>query len=78
MPVDSDLWGLIRERALVDSAARAQGRLVGRPPVMTAGKFQTAQAFMQDPSLSNAHICQGGGVSSTTLYRYLTPEGKLR
>ena len=67
---------LIRERALAGSAAaRARGRLGGRPRVMTADKLQMAQALMQDPSpLFIAHICQAVGVGSTTLYRYLTPE----
>ena len=37
--------------------------------------FQTAQALLQGPSLSN--ICQIVGISRNTLYRYLTPEGEL-
>ena len=45
---------------------------------MTADRLQTAQTLMQDPLLSIAHICQTVGVSSTTLYRYLTPDGKRR
>ena len=64
--------GLIRERAEAGAAAaRARGRMGGRPRVLTPEKLQTAQALMRDPSISVAQVCRTVGVSRRTLYRHL-------
>jgi DNA invertase Pin-like site-specific DNA recombinase len=70
---------LIRERAAAGAAAaRARGRLGGRPRALTPKKLSTAQALMRDPSISVAQICRTVGVSRRTLYRHLAPDGSLR
>ena len=61
--------GLIRERPLT-----------GQPP---PGNDGGQAADGADPhagplALSITHICQAVGVSSTTLYRFLTPQGEQR
>ena len=71
--------GLIRERAEAGAAAaRARGRLGGRPRALTAEKMRTAQALMRDPSISVAQVCRTVGISRRTLYRHLTPDGERR
>ena len=71
--------GLIRERAEAGAAAaRARGRMGGRPRALTPDKMRTAQALMRDPSLTVAQVCRTVGVSRRTLYRHLTPDGQPR
>lgn len=70
---------LIRERTRAGLvAARARGRVGGRPRAMTPEKIRAAARLMSDPSLSIDEICRSVGVSRTTLYRYVTPEGAVR
>lgn len=62
---------LIRERTRAGlKAARARGRLGGRPPSLSPDKQRAAQALRDDPSQSVAQICQALGLSRSTFYRY--------
>ena len=70
---------LIRERTMAGlRAARARGRLGGRPRQMTTEKIKMAASLMKDTSVSVPEICQTLNVSRTTLYRYVAPNGALR
>jgi DNA invertase Pin-like site-specific DNA recombinase len=70
---------IIRERTMAGlRAARARGRLGGRPKQMTAGKIKMAAQLMQDRNASVTEICRTLGVSRTTLYRYVSPSGEIR
>ena len=63
---------LIRERTQAGlSAARARGRLGGRPAVMTPQKAQTARQLYDEGKLTMSEIAQVVGVSRATLYRHL-------
>lgn len=66
---------LIRERTQAGlAAARARGRLGGRPKVQaldTPKKVGLAQALYNDKNTSIADICRTLKVSRATLYRYL-------
>ncbi len=53
-------------------AARARGRMGGRPKKLgTGGKIAMAQALYDDKTHSVADICKTLGISRTTLYRYI-------
>ena len=55
-------------------AARAQGRLGGRPPGLSPQAKITAvaaEALYKDKSLSISEICDKLGISKPTLYKYL-------
>ncbi len=53
-------------------AARARGRMGGRPKKLaTGGKVAMAQALYDDKTHSVADICKTLGISRTTLYRYI-------
>jgi DNA invertase Pin-like site-specific DNA recombinase len=63
---------IIRERTIAGlSAARARGRLGGRPPVMDARKVKMARALLADPQSSVVDVCATLQVSKATLYRHL-------
>jgi DNA invertase Pin-like site-specific DNA recombinase len=63
---------IIRERTQAGlSAARARGRLGGRPRVLDEKKFAMAKALLKDQNNSIADICETLKVSRATLYRYL-------
>lgn len=66
---------LIRERTQAGlTAARARGRVGGRPRVEALNnpqKVQLAKVLYEDKRNSIADICRTLGVSRTTLYRYL-------
>lgn len=62
---------LIRERTLAGlAAARARGRVGGRPPTMTGHKLAAARALLADGQ-SVASAAAAVGVSRRTLYRHL-------
>lgn len=62
---------LIRERTLAGlSAARARGRMGGRPRVISRAKERQIQRLMADTSLGIDEIVEETGVSRSTLYRY--------
>jgi len=70
---------LIRERTMAGlRAARARGKLGGRPKGMTPDKVKMATHLMKDPNVSAQEICRMLGVSRTTLYRYISPNGEVR
>ncbi len=64
---------VIRERTQAGlAAARARGRMGGRPKKLgTGGKIAMAQALYDDKTHSIADICKTLGISRTTLYRYI-------
>ncbi len=63
---------LIRERTQAGLlAARACGKLGGRPRALDPRKVQIAQALYQDKSNVIADICRTLRISRATLYRYL-------
>ena len=63
---------IIRDRTMAGlKAARARGRVGGRPRIMDSGKLKLAKTLMNENSRSVAEICEILGVSKATLYRYL-------
>lgn len=67
---------LIRERTNAGlKAARARGRLGGRPPKLTTKQIEMAQRLLNDPAVSVAEVCRTLQVSRSTLYRYC-PQSK--
>jgi DNA invertase Pin-like site-specific DNA recombinase len=70
---------LIRERTIAGlQSARSRGRVGGRKPRMTPAKIKLAQAVMGQPETVVADLCKELGVSRQTLYRHVSPDGKLR
>ncbi|WP_436664514.1 recombinase family protein (plasmid) [Alicyclobacillus acidoterrestris] len=69
---------IIRERTNAGlNAARARGRLGGRPRAMDEKKVQMAKRLLSDPSNSIDDVCKILQVSRTTLYRYVRPNSKI-
>ncbi len=67
---------LIRERTHAGlAAARARGRLFGRPRALDQAQAQMAQALYNDKRHSVAEICRTLHVSRATVYRYLKTAG---
>jgi DNA invertase Pin-like site-specific DNA recombinase len=65
----------LKERTLEGlAAARARGKVGGRPKVMSASDVKAALAMLRDQSISVGDVAEKLGVSRTTLYRSL-PEG---
>jgi len=63
---------LIRERTLAGlTAARARGRVGGRPRLLDAKKIDTARRLLGDPNQSISEVARLLGVSRATLYRVL-------
>ncbi len=63
---------LIQERTHAGlRAARARGRLGGRPKALTASKQQRAVELYQEKRLSVKEICHMTGISKPTLYAYV-------
>lgn len=70
---------LTRERTMAGlAAARARGRVGGRPPKMTPSKVRLAMASMGKPETKVGDLCREIGVSRQTLYRFVSPDGTLR
>ena len=66
---------LIRERTNAGlTAARARGRIGGRPTVMTPDKLHAARRMYDQRELTVAQIATVLGVSRNTVYRALTIE----
>jgi DNA invertase Pin-like site-specific DNA recombinase len=60
---------LVRERTLAGlAAARARGRIGGRPALLDAKRRQAALAMMRNRDMSVAEISRHFGVSRSTLY----------
>jgi DNA invertase Pin-like site-specific DNA recombinase len=67
---------IIRERTRAGlAAARARGRVGGRPPALTAADLAAARALLGDPEITVAQAAKRLGVASSTLYRHL-PGGR--
>jgi DNA invertase Pin-like site-specific DNA recombinase len=63
---------LIRERTHAGlAAARARGRLFGRPKVLTAQQVKQLRSLAEDERNTVGEICQTLGISRATFYRYL-------
>ena len=70
---------LILKRTMAGlEAARAQGRKGGRRPMMDERKIALDSKLMGDREVSIPEVCEAVGVSRSTLYRYLTPDGTPR
>ena len=70
---------VIRERTMAGlEAARARGRKGGRRPTMDEKKIALAARLMSDREVPIAEVCGAVGVSRSTLYRYLKPDGTPR
>lgn len=68
---------LIRERTQAGlKAARARGRLGGRPPKLNPKQIEMARKLMADTTLSVSEICRTMQISRATLYRYC-PQSRL-
>ncbi|GEO81531.1 recombinase family protein [Pararhodospirillum oryzae] len=64
--------GIIRDRTRAGlEAARARGRVGGRPPALTAKDLTVAKALLRDPDISVEEVARRLGVASSTLYRHL-------
>jgi DNA invertase Pin-like site-specific DNA recombinase len=64
---------LIRERTNAGlKAARARGRMGGRPKALSDKQQQQARALVKDPSLSIGEICKTLRISRSTFYRYVS------
>ena len=67
---------IIRERTKAGlTAARARGRLGGRPPALTEQDLQQARALLKDPEITVEQVASRLGVGAATLYRHL-PGGR--
>ncbi len=63
---------LIRERTMAGlQAARARGRLGGRPKALDAKKIKRLRAMHKDNNISVKEACEVLGIGKTTFYRYL-------
>ncbi|MDN5247496.1 MAG: recombinase family protein [Candidatus Cardinium sp.] len=70
---------LIRERTIAGlAAARARGRKGGRKLAISKVQLSLAQAAMENKKTNVNDLCKELGISRTTLYRYLNPNGALR
>jgi DNA invertase Pin-like site-specific DNA recombinase len=70
---------LIRERTKAGlTAARARGRVGGRPRKVTPATLKMAMAALADPQ-SNAHdVARRLGITRTTLYTYVNGDGSVK
>src|SRR4051812_46435429 len=63
---------LIRERTHAGlAAARARGRLFGRPRRLTSRQIKQLRSLARDERTTVGEICQTLGISRATYYRYL-------
>jgi DNA invertase Pin-like site-specific DNA recombinase len=70
---------LIRERTRAGlAAARARGRLGGRPRKMTKEALRMAMSAMADPKSNASEVARRLGMTTTTLYAYVNGDGSLK
>jgi DNA invertase Pin-like site-specific DNA recombinase len=70
---------LIRERTRAGlAAARARGRLGGRPRKMTQATLRMAMAALAAPQSKAREIARRLGMTTTTLYEYVNGDGSLK
>jgi DNA invertase Pin-like site-specific DNA recombinase len=68
--------GIIRERTRAGlDAARARGKVGGRPRTIGEAEIRQAQALLRDSEIRVADVAKRLGVSEATLYRHL-PGGR--
>jgi DNA invertase Pin-like site-specific DNA recombinase len=69
--------GIIRERTNAGlAAARARGRLGGRPKKLNDGKAALVRKMYESKQHTGSEICDALRISRATLYRYVRPESK--
>jgi DNA invertase Pin-like site-specific DNA recombinase len=69
---------LISERTTAGlTAARARGRIGGRPKALTPRQIRIAQALYDDPKNSIKEICRTLKISKATFYRHVKPREPL-
>ncbi len=70
---------LIRERTNAGlAAARARGRLGGRPRKMTLETLKMAMAAMADPKSNASEVAKRLDITTTTLYAYINGDGSVK
>ena len=70
---------LIRERTNAGlAAARARGRLGGRPRKMTLETLKMAMTAMSDPKTNASEVAKRLGITTTTLYTYVNGDGSVK
>jgi DNA invertase Pin-like site-specific DNA recombinase len=70
---------LIRERTKAGlMAARARGRVGGRPRKMTATTLKLAMTAMADPASNPKEVAGQLGMTTATLYAYVNGDGSLK
>ena len=70
---------LIRERTRAGlAAARARGRLGGRPRKMTIETLKMAMAAMSDRNSRAFEVAKRLGITTTTLYHYVNGDGSVK
>jgi DNA invertase Pin-like site-specific DNA recombinase len=70
---------LIAERTRAGlTAARARGRLGGRPRKMDRATLRVAMAAMADPKAKAAEVARRLGITTTTLYAYVNGDGTVK
>jgi DNA invertase Pin-like site-specific DNA recombinase len=70
---------LIRERTMEGlEAARVRGRKAVAKPVMDEKKPALASAMLKNREIPRKEVCEAVGVSRSTLYRHLEPDGSAR
>jgi DNA invertase Pin-like site-specific DNA recombinase len=68
---------LNRERTMTGlRAARARGRVGGRPRALSEEELPQVQTLMENPDISTRQICERFEISKATLYRYVGPNGE--
>jgi DNA invertase Pin-like site-specific DNA recombinase len=70
---------LIQERTKAGlAAARARGRLGGRPRKMTVETLKMAMAAMAHPKTKASEVASRLGITTTTLYAYINGDGSVK
>jgi DNA invertase Pin-like site-specific DNA recombinase len=60
------------------AAARARGRMGGRPRKMDRGTITMAMAAMSDPRANASEVAKRLNITTTTLYMYVNGDGTLK
>ena len=70
---------LIKERTKAGlAAARARGRMGGRPRKMTIETLKMAMAAMADQKSNSTNVAKRLGITTTTLYDYVNGDGSVK
>lgn len=71
--------GIIKERTIAGlEAARARGKVGGRPPSLTSDDIIAAKALLTDSNITVKEIANRLGVSISTLYKHLPAARSIR